>query len=73
MPYGALSLNFIERKESLVYIRIFRFFLFSLLKFGPTCLKSTLEDFSDCSYGHINSIAIGLSYRLVHIRTVICF
>jgi hypothetical protein len=45
ISYGAMSFDFIERKESLVYIRIFRDFWYFFLKFGHISLKSHPGEF----------------------------
>jgi hypothetical protein len=45
ISYGAMSFNFIERKESLFYILIFRLFWYFLLKYGEISLKSHPGEF----------------------------
>jgi hypothetical protein len=69
--YGTMSFNFIDIKESLVYIRIFGVFLVFPPKLFDTSLwNRTLENFSDCSYGRINSISIRINWSLIHIRNL---
>jgi hypothetical protein len=64
-----MNFNSIEGKKALFSYGYLGFLIFPRKIWTHLFEIATLENFSDCSYGHINSNSIGLTYRLVNIRT----
>jgi hypothetical protein len=59
--------NLSKEKKPCFYVDIYGFLVFPLKILDTSLWNRILDNLRDCSFGHINSNSIGLSYRLVHI------